>query len=146
MGGSVVGETDFDGANVVRACIRKKGHLTEKAARLSVGAIRRAYPEAGVRAYACRHCGLWHVGNAPGTATRDPATQGSADMSRRKNRRKARPGTVHRGRERRHDVLSRRRSGARRGPGARPPAAEMDPADLAGQGGVGPGPLRGRPL
>jgi hypothetical protein len=108
MAGPGIGATDFDGANVVRTCIRKKGHLTERAARLSVAAIRRAYPEAGVQAYACRRCGLWHVGNAPGTATRDPAAHDSADTPRRKNRRKARPGAVYRGRERRHEVLSER--------------------------------------
>ncbi len=108
MGGAFVSNTDFDGANVVWSCIRKKGHLTEKAAPLSVAAIRRAYPEAGVRAYACRHCGLWHVGNAPGAVTRDPDTEGSADAARPKNRRKARSGTVYRGRERRHEVLSER--------------------------------------
>lgn len=105
---TVVGDTDFDGASIVRSCIRKKGHLTEKAARLSVAAIQRAFPDAGVRAYACRHCGLWHVGNAPGTATRDPESMGSAELPRRRDRRKGRPGSVYRGRERRHEVLSDR--------------------------------------
>jgi hypothetical protein len=131
-----MGDTDFDGANIVRACIRKKGHLTEKAARLSVAAIRRAYPEAGVRAYACRHCGLWHVGNSPGTATRDPETQGSADTPRRKNRRKARPGTVYRGRERRHDVLSERADVDGK-PGRRAKRARYDDDGYGASGNAG---------
>jgi hypothetical protein len=100
--------TDFDGASIVRACIRKRGYPTEKVARLAVAAIRRADPDAEVRVYECRLCGLLHVGGLPGAQTRDAGIGGPADTPRRKNRRRSVPGAVYRGRERRHEVLSDR--------------------------------------
>jgi hypothetical protein len=105
---ATVGNTDFDGADIVRACIRKRGYPTEKVARLAVAAIRRAQPDADVRVYGCRQCGLLHVGGSPGAQTRDAGLHGPADLPRRKNRRKAAAGAVYRGRERRHEVLSDR--------------------------------------
>jgi hypothetical protein len=100
-----VSHTDFDTADIVRACIRKRGYATEKFARLAAAAIRRASPDAEVRVYSCRHCGFWHVGGAPGTGTRD------AGVRRRQDRR--RPlADQYRGRERRHENLSDRVRGA----------------------------------
>jgi hypothetical protein len=99
---AAMSHTDFDGSDIVRACIRKKGYPREKFARSAVAGILRANPDAEVRVYACRHCGLWHVGGSPGTGTRD------ASLRHRQDRR--RPVTIegYRGRERRHDALSDR--------------------------------------
>ena len=93
---------DFDGSDIVRACIRKKGYPLEKFAHSAVAAILRASPDADVRVYACRHCGLWHVGGSPGTGTRD------ASLQHRKDRRRPVTTDRFRGRERRHDALSER--------------------------------------
>lgn len=57
--------TDTDEADVTRACTRKKGYPTEAVAQLSIGSIHHMNPTAEVRAYGCRHCGLWHVGGTP---------------------------------------------------------------------------------
>lgn len=59
--------TDHDGADAVRSCTRKKGYPTEDIAKLAVASIRRASPEADVRVYGCRHCGMYHVGRTPGS-------------------------------------------------------------------------------
>jgi hypothetical protein len=97
----VTTHTDFDGADIVRACIRKRGYATEKFARLALAGIRRVSPDADVRVYACRQCGLWHVGGSPGAGTRDAS-------ARRRHERRDLGRTNYRGRERRHENLSDR--------------------------------------
>jgi hypothetical protein len=59
------GSTDYDNADVIRSCARKKAYPTEAIARLSVSSIVSGDPTACVRPYQCRHCGLWHVGRSP---------------------------------------------------------------------------------
>lgn len=61
---------DFDDADLIRTCTRKKGYPTEESARHSAGSIRKAHPTAEVRVYSCRRCGQWHVGGVPYTERR----------------------------------------------------------------------------
>lgn len=67
MGVLVTGNTDYDGADLVRTCTRKKGYPSEEIARKAVTSIREANPVADVRSYGCRRCGQWHVGRTPGS-------------------------------------------------------------------------------
>lgn len=57
--------TDFDGADVTRACTRKKAYPTEEIALMAVGSVHEADAQAEVRPYACRRCGAWHIGATP---------------------------------------------------------------------------------
>jgi len=57
--------TDSEDADTFWACVRKKAYPSEDIAKLSVAAIVRSQPLAETRAYACRRCGLWHVGATP---------------------------------------------------------------------------------
>jgi len=56
---------DSESSDTAWACARKKAYPSEEIAKLSVAAIVKSSPEAKVRAYACRRCGLWHVGATP---------------------------------------------------------------------------------
>ena len=56
---------DSEDADTLWACARKKAYPSEDIAKLSVAAIVKSQPRAEVRAYACRRCGLWHVGATP---------------------------------------------------------------------------------
>jgi hypothetical protein len=57
--------TDSDSADVLWACTRKKAYPSEEIAKLGVASIVKGNPGAEVRPYACRRCGLWHVGATP---------------------------------------------------------------------------------
>jgi hypothetical protein len=118
--------TDFDGADIVRACIRKRGYPTEKFARLALAGIRRVSPEADVRVYACRLCGFWHVGGAPGAGTRD------ASVRRRHDRRDV-ARTGYRGRERRDENLRDRVHDVTVRSHGRHPSGDVDPLSVDGE-------------
>lgn len=66
-----VANTDYDDADIVRSCTRKKGYPSEEIARLSISSIREVNPSAELRAYGCRHCGRWHIGRNPSSRPLD---------------------------------------------------------------------------
>jgi hypothetical protein len=57
--------TSYEDADIVRSCTSHKAYPSEVIARAAVLAIVRQSPDADLRAYACTHCGSWHVGSAP---------------------------------------------------------------------------------
>lgn len=82
--------TDFDDADLTRTCTRKNGYPSQAFAKLAIASIHQRNPVASLRAYACRRCGLWHVGGVPRRDTRfsavlDPAAL-EEDLDRRRGR------------------------------------------------------------
>ena len=75
-----VQHTDTESSDTHWACARKKAYPTEEIARLGVSSIVKINPRAEVRPYACRRCGLWHVGATP-LAERKVATFSDEDAA-----------------------------------------------------------------
>ncbi len=61
-----VASFDYDGADTAWACARKKAYADESFARRVARQVRETHGH-GVElvAYACRHCGSYHIGRAP---------------------------------------------------------------------------------
>lgn len=78
--------TDFDGADIIRSCTRKKPYPSQEVAKLAVASIMESSAEANVRAYACRHCGTWHVGRVPSSERVPRAVEAEQDEWARRPR------------------------------------------------------------
>jgi len=77
-----VSYTNYDGANIVRTCTRKKGYPTEDIASAVAATIRRE-TGAAIVPYGCGHCGLYHIGGSPSTEEVIDRPRGSHRRGRR---------------------------------------------------------------
>lgn len=89
---------DYDDVHPKWSCHRKKSYPTQASAE-RVALVMTSLGNSNLRAYGCRHCGLWHVGGTSGPrevvsledrprpVRRRPGKDGSYSTLRRRHRR-----------------------------------------------------------
>lgn len=73
--------TDYGRADPRQSCFRKVAYGSERGARASSTRINERADGAVTWAYACRHCGQWHIGRRPGV-TSSPIPRSSGPRPR----------------------------------------------------------------